>query len=81
MVQAMDTQIGRVMQALDVNDLAPNTIVIFTSDNGGERFSDTWPFTGVKIDAPPPTRGGRVSAGQPIGLLAAAGLALRPRAA
>jgi arylsulfatase A-like enzyme len=23
-------------------------IVIFTSDNGGERFSDTWPFTGMK---------------------------------
>ena len=25
-----------------------NTIVIFTSDNGGERFSDTWPFIGQK---------------------------------
>ena len=28
--------------------LSDNTIVIFTSDNGGERFSDTWPFTGRK---------------------------------
>ena len=27
---------------------AENTIVIFTSDNGGERFSKTWPFTGMK---------------------------------
>ncbi len=27
-----------------------NTIVIFTSDNGGERFSDTWPFTGRKTE-------------------------------
>ena len=27
-----------------------NTIVIFTSDNGGERFSDTWPFTGKKTE-------------------------------
>ena len=25
-----------------------NTIVVFTSDNGGERFSDVWPLTGMK---------------------------------
>ena len=50
MVQAMDTQIGRVLQALDANGLANNTIVVFTSDNGGERFSNTWPFTGVKTE-------------------------------
>jgi arylsulfatase A-like enzyme len=50
MVQQMDLQIGRVMQALDVFGAAPNTIVIFTSDNGGERYSDTWPFTGRKTE-------------------------------
>ena len=50
MVQAMDLQIGRVLQALDVHGLAGNTIVVFTSDNGGERFSDTWPFTGIKTE-------------------------------
>jgi arylsulfatase A-like enzyme len=50
MVQAMDTQIGRVLQALDVNGLTDDTIVVFTSDNGGERFSDTWPFTGIKTE-------------------------------
>ena len=50
MVQAMDTQIGRVLQALDASGQAANTIVIFTSDNGGERFSDTWPFSGVKTE-------------------------------
>ena len=50
MVQAMDHQIGRVLQTLDVHGLSGNTIVIFTSDNGGERFSDTWPFTGVKTE-------------------------------
>ena len=50
MVQALDLQIGRVLQALDANGQADNTIVIFTSDNGGERFSDTWPFTGVKTE-------------------------------
>jgi arylsulfatase A-like enzyme len=50
MVQAMDRQVGRVLQVLDVNGLSGNTIVVFTSDNGGERFSDTWPFTGVKTE-------------------------------
>lgn len=50
MIQAMDLQIGRVLQALDAHDLSDNTIVIFTSDNGGERFSDTWPFTGIKTE-------------------------------
>ena len=50
MVQAMDRQIGRVLQALDAGGLSGNTIVIFTSDNGGERFSDTWPFTGIKTE-------------------------------
>ena len=50
MVQAMDRQIGRVLQALDATGKADNTIVIFTSDNGGERFSDTWPFTGIKTE-------------------------------
>ncbi len=49
-VQAMDRQVGRVLQALDANGQAQNTIVIFTSDNGGERFSDTWPFTGIKTE-------------------------------
>src|SRR3984893_10783988 len=28
--------------------LRGHTIVVFTSDNGGERFSKTWPFTGMK---------------------------------
>ena len=50
MVQAMDLEIGRVLQALDAAGLAHDTIVIFTSDNGGERFSDTWPFTGIKTE-------------------------------
>ncbi len=48
MIGAMDVQIGRVLKALDDNRLSNNTIVVFTSDNGGERFADTWPFTGRK---------------------------------
>jgi arylsulfatase A-like enzyme len=48
MVQSLDANIGRVMQMLDGTGLAGNTIVVFTSDNGGERFSNTWPFSGMK---------------------------------
>ena len=50
MIEAMDAQIGRVLEALDATGLTDNTIVVFTSDNGGERFSDTWPFTGKKTE-------------------------------
>ena len=50
MIEQLDMQIGRVLQALDANGLTENTIVIFTSDNGGERFADTWPFTGRKTE-------------------------------
>lgn len=48
MVQSMDFNIGKVLQALDLYGLTRNTIVIFTSDNGGERFSKIWPFSGMK---------------------------------
>lgn len=48
MVLRMDFQVGRVLKALETNRIANSTIVIFTSDNGGERFADTWPFTGKK---------------------------------
>jgi arylsulfatase A-like enzyme len=50
MVTQMDAQVGRVLHALDTAGIASNTIVVFTSDNGGERFSDTWPFTGKKTE-------------------------------
>jgi arylsulfatase A-like enzyme len=50
MVQSLDVNIGRVLQALDASGLAGNTIVVFTSDNGGERFSKTWPFSGMKTE-------------------------------
>jgi arylsulfatase A-like enzyme len=50
MVGEMDLQVGRVLQALELAGIANNTVVIFTSDNGGERFADTWPFTGKKTE-------------------------------
>ena len=50
MVTELDAQVGRVLKALDDTRIAANTIVVFTSDNGGERFADTWPFTGKKTE-------------------------------
>jgi arylsulfatase A-like enzyme len=50
MIEDLDRQVGRVLQALHANGMTDNTIVIFTSDNGGERFADTWPFTGRKTE-------------------------------
>ena len=42
MVHHMDEGIGQVMAALQRHGLTDNTLVVFTSDNGGERFSDNW---------------------------------------
>jgi arylsulfatase A-like enzyme len=50
MIQQMDEGIGWVLQALDEAGLRENTLVVFTSDNGGERFSDNWPLVGGKMD-------------------------------
>jgi arylsulfatase A-like enzyme len=50
MVTSMDAQVGRVLATLEKLRLVENTIVVFTSDNGGERFSDTWPFSGRKTE-------------------------------
>jgi len=50
MIEHMDLQIGRLSQALDANGLTAHTIIVVTSDNGGERFADTWPFTGRKSE-------------------------------
>lgn len=48
MLDSLDQNVGRVLDALAQLDLARDTLVVFTSDNGGERFSDTWPLTGIK---------------------------------
>jgi arylsulfatase A-like enzyme len=48
MMQSMDRGIGKVLKALRESGHEQNTIVIFTSDNGGERFSYNWPFVGEK---------------------------------
>lgn len=47
-LKSLDDGVGKVLQALKDSGQADNTIVIFTSDNGGERFSDIGPFQGRK---------------------------------
>ncbi len=50
MIHHMDEGIGWLMTALRAHGLDDNTLVVFTSDNGGERFSDNWPLVGGKMD-------------------------------
>ena len=50
MMKSLDEGIGKVMKALASARHDRDTLVIFTSDNGGERFSYNWPFTGKKFD-------------------------------
>jgi arylsulfatase A-like enzyme len=49
MMRSMDEGIGRVLAALRRARLERNTLVIFTSDNGGERYSFNWPFSFQKL--------------------------------
>ena len=50
MIHHMDEGIGKLLAALEDTGVDRDTLVVFTSDNGGERFSDNWPFVGVKMD-------------------------------
>jgi arylsulfatase A-like enzyme len=50
MVTSLDQQVGRILETLTKLGMDQDTVVVFTSDNGGERFSDTWPFTGKKTE-------------------------------
>ena len=51
MVESMDTAIGVVLKALDSLDLADNTVVIFTSDNGGLSTSEGHPTSNLPLRA------------------------------
>lgn len=49
MVEAMDNSIGQVLEALDSLGLSQNTLIIFTSDNGGVyNISKQWPLRAGK---------------------------------
>jgi len=49
MMKSMDAGIGKVFDALKQSNLDRNTLVVFTSDNGGERYSVNWPFSFQKM--------------------------------
>jgi arylsulfatase A-like enzyme len=49
MISHMDEGIGRIVAALPEAQFN-NTFIVFISDNGGERFSNNWPFVGGKMD-------------------------------
>ncbi len=53
MVEAMDLAVGKVLAKLDDLGLSQNTLVIFTSDNGGLSTSEGWPTSNL------PLRGGK----------------------
>ncbi len=50
MIHHMDEGIGRIVESLRQRGQLDDTLIIFTSDNGGERFSDNWPLVGGKMD-------------------------------
>lgn len=50
MVRSLDAAVGQVLNTLKAQGFDENTIVVFSSDNGGERFAKTWPFTGQKTE-------------------------------
>jgi arylsulfatase A-like enzyme len=43
MVEAMDLAVGKVLDHLDAMKLSDDTLVLFTSDNGGLSTSEGWP--------------------------------------
>lgn len=53
MVEAMDAAIGRILTHLDEQGLSDNTIIVFTSDNGGLSTSEGSPTSNL------PLRGGK----------------------
>lgn len=48
MVERLDQGVGTILQALDDQKLAEQTLVIFTSDNGGTQQGRNAPFSGAK---------------------------------
>ena len=53
MIRALDRSVGRVTRALEENGLTDNTLIVFTSDNGGARYIGlpdvNKPYRGFKL--------------------------------
>jgi arylsulfatase A-like enzyme len=50
MMKSLDDAIGKIMQALDEAQLSQSTLVIFTNDNGGEKYSDNGGLSKAKMN-------------------------------
>ena len=50
MVKSMDDNVGRLFQTLEDEGIADNTLVIFTSDNGGHTVTSNYPYREHKGD-------------------------------
>ncbi len=48
MVESLDTNVGRIVDAIDARGLGENTLIVFTSDNGGDVHSRNAPLSGGK---------------------------------
>lgn len=48
MMKSLDDGIGNIMKTLDDEQLSAKTIIIFTNDNGGERYSDNGGLANAK---------------------------------
>jgi alkaline phosphatase/alkaline phosphatase D len=48
MIEAVDTGVGRVVEKVDELGIAEETLIVFTSDNGGTRSSQLDPLRGMK---------------------------------
>lgn len=49
MVEHLDGLVGQILQTLQTNNLAQNTLVVFTSDNGGSTAANNWPLRQRKL--------------------------------
>lgn len=49
MMKSLDDAVGNIMKTLDDEQLSKNTVVIFTNDNGGEKFSDMGGLSNSKM--------------------------------
>lgn len=58
MIESMDDAVGTLLDALDRLDLAKNTLVIFTADNGGNMYNDV---EGESPTSNRPLRGGKAT--------------------